>query len=78
VAVFTILVVGAAFLLTWMVVQSYTRSAGSPTRRRAGRGRGGHRSDSGWVFAGGNGGVSDCSPGDAGGGCDGGGGGGGD
>jgi hypothetical protein len=66
------LVVGAAILLTWMLVDSYWRE-GSYTRRRSRpAGDGG---DGAWMFMGGDGGSSDCGAGD-GGGCGGDGGGG--
>ena len=67
------LVFGAAILLTWMLVHSYSGREGAPIRRR---GQAAANGDSGgWMFVGSDGGASDCSAGDAGGGCDGGGGG---
>ena len=77
------LVFGAAILLTWMLVHSYSGRE-APTRRRAqpeggaGHGDAGHV-DAGWMFGGSDASASDCSAGDGGGSCgDGGGGGGGD
>lgn len=71
------LVVGAAILLTLVVLHSYTRQGADRVRvgRRATQPGG---SDAGWVYAD-AGSAGDCSAGDGGGGCaDGGGGGGGD
>ena len=80
--VLTVVVAGAAIVLTWMIVHAYTRPENFPTRPRAGRSHGGRggSGDHRWVFAGSDAGASDCSAGDGGGGCggDGGGGGGGD
>jgi hypothetical protein len=71
------LVFGAAILLTWMLVHSYSGRE-APTRRRARPADGAVGGDAGWMFAGSDGSASDCSSGDAGGSCgDGGGGGGG-
>ena len=73
-----VLVFGAAILLTWMLVDSYSGRE-APTRRRARPAHGARRGDGGWMFSGSDGSASDCSAGDAGGSCgDGGGGGGGD
>ena len=73
------LVFGAAILLTLMLVHSYSGREASPPRRRARPARSAGHGDAGWMFAGSDSSVSDCSPGDAGGSCgDGGGGGGGD
>ena len=69
------LVFGAAILLTWMVVHSYSSREGAPLRRH--RQPASTADSGGWMFLGSDGGSSDCSAGDAGGGCDGGGGGGG-
>ena len=68
------LVFGAAILLTWMLVQSYSGRRGSPARRRAHAAHGPGCSDTGWMFSGTD--TSGCSPGDGGGGCGDGGGGG--
>jgi hypothetical protein len=70
------LVFGAAILLTWMLVHSYSGRAGSPARRRAQPAHSGDRGDAGWMFFGSDVSASDCSAGDAGGGCGDGGGGG--
>jgi len=70
------LVVGAAILLTWMLVHSYSGREGAPVRRRRQAPDSGNNGDTVWMFAGSDGGSSDCSAGDAGGGCGDGGGGG--
>jgi hypothetical protein len=69
------LVFGAAILLTWMLVHSYSRREVSPVRRRAQRANAGNRDDAFWMFSGGDSDASDCSGSDAGGCGDGGGGG---
>lgn len=74
-----VLVLGAVILLVLMLRGSYSgRHTLSARRTRAARA--GDGGDVSWMFAGGDGGASDCGGGDAGGGCggDGGGGGGGD
>jgi hypothetical protein len=73
------LVLGAAILLTLMVVHSYSGRDATPHKRRARAAHGTDGGDAAWAFSGSDGGASDCGAGDAGGGCgDGGGGGGGD
>jgi len=67
------LVVGAAILLTLMLVHSYSRE-GAHTVRTARPARRADGSDVSWMFFS-DGGGSDCSAGDAGGGCGDGGGG---
>ena len=71
------LVVGAAILLTLMLVHSYSGET-APSRRRTRRADSGDSSGSGWMYTAGDSGASDCGAGDGGGGCGDGGGGGGD
>ena len=70
------LVFGAAILLTWMLVHSYSGRAGSPVRRRAQPADAGNPGDTTWLFSSSSGTSSDCSAADSGGGCGDGGGGG--
>lgn len=64
-----LLVVGAGILLTLMLVHSYSGRAGSPARGRGHSARTGDGGEGGWMFSGGGADATDCSAGDAGGGC---------
>jgi hypothetical protein len=59
------LVFGAAILLTWMLVHSYSRRQDFPTRRRA---HPAHADCGGgwWIYGGSDGSAGDCTAGDAG------------
>ena len=70
------LVVGAAVLLTLVLVHSYSGET-EPSRRRTRRADSDDSGGSGWMYTPGEADASDCSSGDAGGDCGGGDGGGG-